>query len=110
MGTKSTGVARGDGQKFDGGKPMWDLLPYRQLGHIAQVLTFGAEKYGANSWQSIPDFDSRYFAALMRHLAAWKEGEKLDPESGIEHLAHAGCCLLFLMWHDDFKEVVRGSK
>jgi hypothetical protein len=38
-----------------------------------------------------------FFAALLRHLFAWWRGEELDPESGLSHLAHAGCCLMFLM-------------
>jgi hypothetical protein len=92
---------RGDEQKKDYGKPMWDLLPYGQLSHIVNVLTFGAEKYGPHQWQKVENAKDRYFAAMMRHLTAWWEGERADPESGMPHLAHAGCCLLFLMWGDD---------
>lgn len=92
---------RGDNKKHDKGKPMWDLLPWRQVAKIVDVMTFGANKYGSNTWQGIDDGKNRYFAALMRHLTAWKDGEKIDPESGIHHLAHAGCCLLFMMWLDD---------
>ena len=39
--------------------------------------------------------------ACHRHLQAWWSGERLDKESGLPHLAHAVCCLLFLMWGDD---------
>ena len=39
----------------------------------------------------------RYFAAMCRHVFAWWGGEDADPETGYSHLAHAGCCLLFLM-------------
>lgn len=92
---------RGDDAKKDHGKPMWDLLPFNQVKQIVEVLTFGASKYGPNKWQAVEDGRNRYFAALMRHLTAWLDGEKLDPESGKHHLAHAGCCLLFLMWLDD---------
>jgi hypothetical protein len=37
----------------------------------------------------------------MRHVHAWRAGETKDPESGLHHLAHAGCCLLFMLWLDD---------
>jgi len=33
----------------------------------------------------------------LRHLTAWWAGEDLDPESGLHHLAHAACCLMFLL-------------
>ena len=42
----------------------------------------------------------RYFDALQRHVWSWKQGEQIDPESGIHHLAHAMCCLMFLYEHD----------
>ena len=28
------------------------------------------------------------------------QGEQTDSESGKHHLAHAVCCLMFLMWFD----------
>lgn len=40
----------------------------------------------------------------MRHLTAWWGGEKSDPESGEHHLAHLGCCVIFLLWFDLTKE------
>ena len=92
---------RGDKTKFDEDKPMWDLLPYKQVSQVVDVLTFGASKYSIDGWKTVPNARSRYFAATMRHLAAWWEGEKLDKESGIHHLAHAACCIIFLMWNDD---------
>jgi hypothetical protein len=30
-------------------------------------------------------------------MFAWWRGEDTDPETGLSHLAHAGCCLMFLM-------------
>jgi hypothetical protein len=35
----------------------------------------------------------------MRHLLAFWSGEETDPESGLPHLAHALCGLMFLHWH-----------
>ena len=77
-------------------KPRLDLLPTSSLESIAEVLTFGAAKYSDNNWCRGARW-GRYYSALLRHLFAWWRGEDLDPETGLSHLAHAGCCLLFLM-------------
>lgn len=84
------------GTKHDQGKPRWDLLPTQPLGAIAQVLTFGAEKYDAHDWRAGFDY-SRLIGAAYRHLSAYNDGEDTDPESGLSHLAHLGCCVLFLL-------------
>lgn len=89
-----------DGRKFDGEKLRYDLIPPYAQQAMVEVLTFGARKYAPDNWQLVPEAKRRYFAALERHLWAWKMGEKLDPESGIHHLAHAMCCLAFLYEHD----------
>ena len=99
--SKHDGVGFMTSQKFDENKPMWHLLPFKQVGMIVDVLTFGAKKYAPNQWQSVPDGRNSYMSAALRHIAAWAEGENLDSESGLHHLAHAGCCLLFLLWIDE---------
>ena len=71
-------------------------MPWAAVTEIAEVLTFGAEKYDANNWCRGARW-GRYFAALCRRIFAWWGGEEKDPETGKSHLAHAGCCLLFLM-------------
>jgi len=88
------------GVKFDHGKPRWDLLPFDVIEEIVKVLTMGAQKYEDHNWKKIENIPERYFAALMRHMAAWQAGETEDQESGLSHLAHAGCCLTFLLWHE----------
>ncbi len=88
------------GKKYDTEKARWDLLPWTVVSQIVEVLTFGCKKYGPNNWQLVPNARERYFAAAHRHLAAWRGGEQDDNESGLSHLAHAACCLLFLMWID----------
>lgn len=84
------------GRKFDGGKPQFGLLPPYALEEIAKVLTVGAEKYEPNNWKRVPDGPRRYFDAAQRHLWAYQKGEELDPETGLSHLAHAMCCLMFI--------------
>lgn len=88
------------GVKFDGGKPRWSLLPPGTLIEVVHVLTAGAKKYSDDDWMKVPDARRRYYDALHRHVEAWWGGEDLDPETERPHLAHAACCLLFLMWFD----------
>lgn len=89
-----------DGRKFDSGKPRWSLLPTRAVQRIIDVLEVGARKYDVDNWKRVPHAEVRYYDALMRHVHAWRDGERLDPETGLHHLAHAGCCLLFMLWLD----------
>lgn len=93
-----------EGKKYDQKKPRWSLLPYKEVEKIVDILTFGAEKYDDDNWKIVPDGLDRYKSALMRHLAAYFDGEEMDPESGCTHLAHAGCNLLFLMWLEKYKK------
>ena len=88
------------GAKYDAGKPRMDLVlrgfPQGLL-EVAKVLTFGANKYAAHAWKNVPNAVSRYEAALLRHLIAHSKGEVVDPESGLPHLAHAACNMMFLL-------------
>ena len=83
------------GIKYDGTKPKMNLLPPKAIVEVAKVLTFGAEKYGAENWKELEDLQNRYTAGALRHIFAHMDGEQLDPETGLSHMAHALCCLLF---------------
>jgi len=90
-----------DGVKYDEGKPRLALVPTKSLWEIAKVLTYGANKYPeADNWKRVPGARWRYADALLRHIFQWLDGEIYDKESGYHHLAHAGCCILFLLWFD----------
>jgi hypothetical protein len=39
---------------------------------------------------------SRMVGAALRHIHAFNDGEDNDPESGLSHIDHALCCLMFL--------------
>lgn len=82
-------------RKFDQSKPRVELLPARVLEDVAMVLSFGAEKYDDHNWRKGFVW-SRMYGAALRHLFAWADSEDLDPESGLPHLAHALCCIMFL--------------
>jgi len=88
------------GIKHDEGKPEWSLLPFDQVKEIVKVLTASQSKYVPDNWKEVDDPIKRYKDALFRHLDDYMEGEYLDSEYGLSHLAHAGCNLLFLMWHE----------
>ena len=92
-------VAPNEGVKFDQGKARYDLLPGEFLEATAQVLTFGAAKYGERNWEHGMKW-GRPFAALMRHMWAWWGGEGKDPETGMSHLWHAACCLAFMIAYE----------
>jgi hypothetical protein len=84
------------GVKYDGDKPRTDLLPWRPIRAIAEVLGFGSRKYAAHNWRKGIAI-SRLLGAAIRHIFAYLNGEDKDPESGLSHLAHAGCCIMFAL-------------
>lgn len=88
-----------EGIKHDGNKAPFDLISVPFLEQIASVLAFGAKKYEAHNWRKGLKY-SRVFSALMRHLWAFWRGETNDKETGLPHLAHAACCLMFLMHYE----------
>jgi hypothetical protein len=82
------------GTKFDNDKPRMDLLSPIFIDGLSKVLNFGAKKYKANDWRKGIE-QSRLIGAALRHLFAYLRGEDNDPESGLCHLYHAGCCVMF---------------
>ena len=82
--------------KADQNKMRYDLIPPSTLKALATILTFGAIKYGDRNWENGIVW-GRVFAALMRHLWTWWQGEENDQESGESHLWHAQCNLSFLI-------------
>lgn len=78
------------GAKLDAGKPDASLLLMfgKALAAVAQVGTFGAEKYSRGGWQGVVDGEQRYTAAMLRHLLK-EHYESTDADSGLLHAAHA---------------------
>ncbi len=85
--------------KLDTGKVPLELLPFESLIEVGKVLAFGAQKYGRYNWRQGMEW-TRLVGAILRHLSAWMLGEDKDPESGLSHLAHAGCGILFLLAYE----------
>ena len=92
--------AAGQGIKNDTNKLQWHLLPLECFRGVVRVLEFGAKKYAMWNWTKGMPYSQTYNAAI-RHLDAYMSGEELDPETGLCHLDHAQCCLMFLKYHSE---------
>lgn len=93
------GQGQGQGIKYDQGKDPWHLMPWDALKAIVAILAFGAAKYGDRNWERGMDWERLYRAAIG-HLSSWWLNEGPDPETGKSHLAHAACCVLFLIAYE----------
>lgn len=83
------------GLKFDDDKPLVSLVRPEFILGVAQVMTFGAKKYGKYNYRKGMEH-SRLLDAALRHLMADLMGERIDPESGLPHLLHAASNLNML--------------
>lgn len=93
-----TNEQAGSGRKDDADKLRWSLIPMGTIHDMIDVLEYGALKYGEDNWKRVPQANQRYYDAAMRHIDAWWSGEKRDQETDASHLAHAMCCIAFLMY------------
>ena len=91
-------------KKHDKDKVRLDLITPDFIIEVGKVLTFGANKYAPESWKQVPNLQDRYYAATLRHLLAYRNGIKVDSETGLSHLAHAACNIMFLMYAEDHNE------
>jgi hypothetical protein len=88
--------------KNDQEKHRISLFPPQAMMEILSVLEHGAQKYGDHNWAKGMN-QTRMSDACFRHLNAWQSGEDLDPESGLHHIAHAICSLVFLLHYNQTK-------
>jgi Domain of unknown function (DUF5664) len=75
---------------------LFSVIPTAALLHLGEVMKLGAIKYGPFNWRQTPVPAETYVDAIGRHLLSWQDGESVDPESGMSHLAHimASCAIL----------------
>jgi hypothetical protein len=104
-----------DGQKLSNPKDSVGIrkaplscVPGPVLFELGAAMLEGARKYGRHNYRDAGVLASVYFDAAMRHLWAWWEGEDIDPDSGLSHVAKAMACLAILRdsartgnWNDD---------
>ena len=79
------------GAKADSGKIRHALMTSgfaHALNAVAQITTYGAEKYSPNGWMHVIDGYNRYADAQQRHQNKHDRGELIDPDFGCYHLAH----------------------
>lgn len=89
--------------KADKGKLELSLVNPQLVKAIAEVRMYGTEKYGdSENWRKVEP--KRYVDALYRHLLAYIEGNEVDEESGLSHLAHMACNISFLLDEEYLKE------
>lgn len=84
------------GIKFDNGKPDLALLPASAKEGIARAFMDGERKYGRYNYLKGMDW-SRLIAAADRHLTAFNNGEDVADDSKLNHLFHAGACIMMLI-------------
>jgi len=85
------------GMKFDTGKLQYSLIDEAAEAEFVAVLTYGAIKYEPGNWAKVEDAEDRYYDALRRHIRDARRGKKLDKETMLHSLAHAKCCIHFLL-------------
>ena len=64
-------------------------VPAGVIAEIGVGMLEGAAKYGRFNFRGVGVRASVYYDAAMRHLFAWWEGEDIDPDSGLHHVAKA---------------------
>jgi len=92
---------RGTCARFNGGKVRLTLVPLHLLMGAARVFIHGTKKYAPWNWAKGGPW-STPMDCLLRHLIKWWFfGEEYDRDSGLHHLDHAMCNLLFLLHYKD---------
>lgn len=85
VGMKETNPKDAVGNK----KVAFSTVPSSVLAEVAVGMTEGARKYARHNWRVAGVRGSIYYDATLRHLFKWWEGEDLDPDSGLSHIAKA---------------------
>jgi hypothetical protein len=83
-------------KKNDSEKPDLALLPGSAKRGIARAFMDGEKKYGRYNYLKGMEW-SRLIAAADRHLTSFTEGEDVADDSQLNHLYHAGACIMMLI-------------
>lgn len=78
-------------------KPAIGLIPPAALIYMAKAMQHGADKYGSFNWREKAVRSTIYIDAAMRHLLRYLDGEDIDTDSGVPHIAHVAACMAVLM-------------
>jgi len=100
------------GAKDDGGKTLAAVLGDFGLGlkQVAEIGTFGANKYSRKGWEHVEDAENRYNDAMWRHLLELNgDINARDPEHGKRHLAAVAWNALALLTILERKNDAKGT-
>jgi len=95
-------LGNAEGGRFDEGKVRHDLIPAWALERIAEVYTYGAQKYDDDNWLKGMKW-WKIQGPLERHYNKWKRGRVKDDESNCYHLAMVAWNAIALMVYEEFK-------
>jgi len=95
--------------KMAEGKPKVSLVPRSAIEQLARVYEYGLQKYHRNSWRefTLEQALATFQDAAGRHLLAYNDGEEIDPESGLPHLAQAAWNMLTLLYYLEKENIGR---
>lgn len=82
----------------DDGKPQLSLIDPLFIREVGKALTIptASGKYSPHNWRDGIEV-SRLLNSTMRHVNDFNDGIDNDEETGVSHLAHAACNLMFAL-------------
>jgi hypothetical protein len=83
--------------RYNQGKLQWSLMDMKSFEPMIRVLEFGAKKYARDNWKK-GMFLSAIYDSLTRHMISFMAGEDNDPESGLPHIGHIQCNIMFMSY------------
>jgi hypothetical protein len=90
----------------------YDLIPVEALAQVARLYGRGAEKYAEHNWRKGYEW-SKSYAALQRHATQFWNGEDIDEEMGLPHMAsvvfHALALITFMQEQPGFDDRYRAE-
>ena len=89
-------MVKNSGDKPDGFKIRYDLMPTFPQAQVAYCFTVGLATHPEDDWRKGMNY-SRLVGAMERHLALFKSGEDRDPQFHQHHLAAVSACAFILM-------------
>jgi len=90
-------MSKKQAERYNQGKPQWHLVDFPSLEPMVRVLEYGAKKYAPDNWKKgLPV--KEICDSLLRHTFAFLDGQDNDEESGLPHIGHMQCNLLFLAY------------
>ena len=85
-------------RKKSEGKPNMNKLYGSFLREMARGFDYGDNKYGKNNWHVYGD-PTELISASQRHIYQFSDGEEIDIDSGLSHLALSSNNNMMLYWH-----------